>query len=106
MRLAFAWVLAISLLAMVVITVVRFGKNPIDSEQKIKNQLLISWVAVIVIRIVAMVWPRTGIFKYILANIISMGMVYRLTSIVISWTKIVALTVALVHTVRFLRRKK
>ena len=35
----------------------------------------------------------------------SMGMIYRLTSIILSWTRIVAVTLALVYTVRYLRSK-
>ena len=106
LRLAFAWILVISLLFMMAITVIRFGKCPMDCEQRIPRKLIVSWSIVVVLQIVAMVWPRTGLFKYILANIISMSMVYRLTSIILSWTRIVAVTVALVHTVRYLRRKK
>ncbi len=105
-RLAFAWILAISLLVMIAITVIRFGKCPMECEQRIPRKLIVSWSIVVGLQIIAMVWPRTGLFKYILANIISMSMVYRLTSIILSWARIVAVTVALVHTVRYLRRKK
>ena len=105
-RLAFAWLLVISLLVMMAITVIRFGKCPAVSETKIKKKFVISWAIVVILQAAAMIWPRTGFFKYILANIISMGMVYRLTSITLSWTRIVAVTIALVYTVRFIRRKK
>ena len=105
-RLAFAWILAISLLVMIAITVIRFGKCPMECEQRIPRKLIVSWSIVAVLQIIAMVWPRTGLFKYILANIISMSMVYRLTSIILSWARIVAITAALVYTVRFWRRKK
>jgi len=105
MRLAFAWFLVISLFAMIAITVIRFGKCPIESEQKIKKQLLISWMVVIVIQIIAMIWPRTKAYAYILSNIFSMEMSYRLITITLSWTRIIAVTVALVYTVRFLRKK-
>ena len=105
-RLGFAWILAISLLVMIAITVIRFGKCPMECDRRIPKKLIVSWGIVVVLQIIAMVWPRTGLFEYILANIISMGMVYRLTSIILSWTRIVAVTVALVHTVRFIRSKK
>lgn len=106
MRLAFAWIMVISLLVMIAITVIRFGKYPVVSEQKTRKQLIISWAVVVVLQAIAMIWPRTGLFDYILANIISMEMVYRLITITLSWTRIIAVTVALVYTVRFLRRKK
>ena len=105
-RLAFAWILAISLLVMIAITVIRFGKCQMECGQRVSRKLIVSWGIVVVLKIVAMVWPRTGLFKYILANVISMGMIYRLTSIILSWTRIVAVTVALVYTVRFIRNKK
>lgn len=106
MRLAFAWILAISLLIMMAITVIRFGKHPVVSEQKIKKQLIISWAVVVVLQAAAMIWPRTEMYEYILTNIFTMEVPYRLITITLSWARIVAVTVALVYTVRFLRRKK
>ena len=106
MRLAFAWILAISLLIMMVITVIRFGKYPVVSEQKIKKQLIISWAVVVVLQAAAMIWPRTEMYEYILTNIFEMGMLYRFITISLSWTRIITVTVALVYTVRVLRRKK
>lgn len=106
MRLAFAWILVISLLIMMAITIIRLGKNSEINEQKIKKHMLISWLVVVVLQAVAMIWPRTGLFAYILANIFDLDAVYRVITLLLSWTRIVAVTVALVHTVRFLRRKK
>ena len=106
MRLAFAWILVISLLIMMAITIIRLGKNSEINEQKIKKHMLISWLVVVVLQAVAMIWPRTGLFAYILANIFDLDAVYRIITLLLSWTRIVAVTVALVHTVRFLRRKK
>ena len=106
MRLAFAWILVISLLIMMAITIICLGKNSEINEQKIKKQMLISWMVVVVLQAAAMIWPRTGLFAYILANIFEWDVVYRIITLLLSWTRIVAVTVALVHTVRFLRRKK
>ena len=106
MRLAFAWILVISLLLMMAITIIRLGKNSEINEQKIKKHMLISWLVVVVLQAVAMIWPRTGLFAYILANIFDLDVVYRIITLLLSWTRIVAVTVALVYTVRFLRRKK
>lgn len=105
MRLAFAWILVISLLIMMAITIIRLGKISEINEQKIKKQMLISWMVVVVLQVAAMIWPRTGLFAYILANIFEWDVVYRIITLLLSWTRIVAVTVALVHTVRFLRRK-
>ena len=106
MRLAFAWILVISLLVMMAITIIRLGQHPAVSEQKLRKQLIISWVVVVILQAVAMIWPRTGFFAYILANILDWEVVYRLIALLLSWTRITAVTVALVYTVRFFRRKR
>lgn len=106
MRLAFAWLLVISLLVMMVITVIRLCKNAVVDERKLRKQMLISWIVVVILQVAAMIWPRTGLFAYILANIIDWDAVYRLIALLLSWTRIIAVTVALVHTVHFFRRKK
>ena len=106
MRLAFAWFLVISLAVMIVITVLRFRKCYEVDEKKIKKRLIIAWIVVAVLQGIAMVWPHTGIYSYILSNIISMGMVYRIMSILLGWARIIAIIVALVYTVQFLRRNK
>ena len=106
MRLAFAWFAVISLAVMIIVTVVRSGKEPYDTEQKGRRKLIGAWVILLLIQAVAMLWPRTNFFDYILANIVSMGTVYQLISIVLSWAKIVAFTVAVVCTSRFIKMKK
>ena len=106
MRLAFAWFLVISLAVMIVITVLRFRKCHEADEKKIKKRLIIAWIVVAVLQGIAMVWPHTGIYSYILSNIISMGMVYRIMSILLGWARIIAIIVAFVYTVQFLRRNK
>ena len=106
MRLAFAWFLVISLAVMIVITVLRFRKCHEADEKKIKKRLIIAWSVVAVLQGIAMVWPHTGIYSYILSNIISMGMVYRIMSILLGLARIIAIIVAFVYTVQFLRRNK
>ena len=106
MRLAFAWFAVISLAVMIAVTVVRFGKEPFDTEQKGRRKLIGAWIILLLIQAVAMLWPKTNFFDYILANIVSMGAVYRLISIILSWSKIVTFTVVLVFTSRFIKMKK
>ena len=106
MRLAFAWFAVISLAVMITVTVVRFGKEPFDTEQKGRRKLIGAWAILLLIQAVAMLWQKTNFFDYILANIVSMGAVYRLISIILSWSKIVTFTVALVFTSRFIKMKK
>lgn len=106
MRLAFAWILVISLLIMMAITIIRLGKHPAVSEQKLRKQMIISWIVVVILQVVAMIWPRTDLFAYLLANILDWDVVYRLIALLLSWTRITAVTVALVYTVRFFRRKR
>ena len=55
----------------------------------------------LVLQAVAMIWPRTGLFAYILANIFDLDAVYRLVTLLLSWIRIVAVTVTLVHALRY-----
>ncbi len=66
----------------------------------------ISWVVVVILQVIAMIWPRTGIYAYILAHIIDLDMIYRIITLLLSWSRIVAVTAALVSTVRYIRRNK
>ena len=68
MRLAFAWFAVISLAVMIAVTVVRFGKEPFDTEQKGRRKLIGAWAILLLIQAVAMLWPKTNFFDYILAN--------------------------------------
>lgn len=105
MRLAIAWVSVLGLVGMIVITVVRFGKNVI-SESKIRKQLIMSWTAFVVLQVIAMTWGRTVLHQYIVKNLFELGMIYRLITIFLSWSRIIAVTIALVNTMRFLHMKK
>ena len=106
MRLAFAWVLVISLVVMIVITVLRFGKSPYTDRKKGKKQLITAWVVVAVIQGITMIWYQSSVYQYILENIFTMEMVYSLVAIILSWSRIICVTVALVTTARFLRKGK
>lgn len=106
MRLAFSWFLALSLVVMISVTVLRFGKKPFASEQKGRIRLIVAWSVLVLIRVGVMLWGHTELYKYLVGNIFEMGFVLRLISIVISWSQIIALTVALVFTSRFIKMKK
>ena len=106
MRLAFAWALVLSLAAMIAVTVGRFGKKLIDDEKKGRNHMIIGWFVLVGIQAIGMIWGRSELHKYIIENIFEMEVIYRLISIVLSWSKIIATTVALVFTVRFIKMKK
>ena len=106
LRLIFAWVLVISLAIMIGITVKRFWKLPFSSEKTARTQLIVACAAVVVLQVIAMILPRTQFYGYLLANIFSLEVVYRLLSLLLSWSRIIAVTVAVVTIVRFLRRRK
>ncbi len=106
MRLAFAWASLIALAILMGVTVFRFRNGKGKDEKIILRKLIVSWGVLVALQIIAFVWPRTKIFNYLLANIMSMHTVYTLISFCLEWARIVALTIALVNTVRFLRRRK
>ncbi|MBP3352554.1 MAG: helix-turn-helix domain-containing protein [Lachnospiraceae bacterium] len=106
MRLAFAWVSLIALIILIGVTVVRFRIRKYQAEKRAIRNLIVSWGVLVGLQVIALVWPRTKIFNYLLAHILSMSTIYTLVNICLEWARIVALTVALVNTVRFLRRRK
>ena len=106
MRLAFAWFAVISLAVMIAVTVVRFGKSPFVSEQTGRKKLIVAWVALVLIQLAAMLWARSGLYRYLIDNIFEMAFVFRLITIIFDWAKIVVFTVALVFTSRFIKMKK
>ena len=106
MRLAFAWASLIALVILIGVTVVRFRNGKRLDDKTIRRKLIVSWGVLVTLQVFAFIWPRTGTHSYLLAHILSMNTIYTLVSICLEWARIVALTVALVNTVRFLRRKK
>ena len=106
MRLAFAWFAVISLAVMIAVTVVRFGKYPFASEQTGRKKLIVAWVALVLIQLAAMLWARSGLYRYLIDNIFEMAFVFRLITIIFDWAKIVVFTIALVFTSRFIKMKK
>ena len=104
-RLVFAWLLVLVLGVIITVTVIRFGKKPL-AENNGRKCFIVAWLVLLGFQIATMLWGRTKVYMYLINNIISLGTVYRLISIVFSWTKIVLLTVALVMTVRFIKMKK
>lgn len=107
MRLAFAWIMLLSLIVMIAITVVRFGKKELISEKKGRKQLITVGI-VLVALIAVMRLVRTGLYEFMMENVnmFLVGAFYRVLIIVLSWSRIIAFTLALVVLVRFVRMKK
>lgn len=105
-RLVFAWLLVLALGAIILVTVIRLGKKPLTAKEKGVNQLLIAWLWVFALQIITWGWGRSETYKFLIDNIMTMGIIYSLISLLLSWVKIIAFTVALVITVRFINMKK
>lgn len=105
-RLAIAWVLVLILVVIISVTVVRLGKKPLASKEKGLEQLVAAWLVVLALQVIIWAWGRSETYAYILDNFMTMGVIYNLISLVLSWAKIIALTIALVVTVRFIRGKR
>lgn len=106
MRLAFAWVSAIALTVLIGVTVIRFRVKKYADEKAALRSLIVSWVVFVVLQVIVFVYHKTEIHSYLLANILSMSTIYTLINIFLEWIRIIAFTVSMVHTARFLRRKK
>lgn len=102
-RLAIAWLLLLILVAIMAVTVVRLGKKPLSSKKKGLEQLSAAWLVVLALQVITRAWGRSETYMYMIDHIMTMGIVYSLISLVLSWCKIIALTVALVVTARFIR---
>ena len=106
MHLAFAWFLLLSLAGMIAITVVRFWNRPFASREAGKKSVLVAGVVFFVLQAAAMIWVRTGAYQYIMENIFTMDAVYRAVTLFFSWSRMIALTVALVMTGRMVRTRE
>ena len=106
LRLAFAWLLVLILGIIIAVTVIRLGKKPYTTENKGQKKLIIAWFVLIGFQIATMVWGRTEVYQYLVNNIWTLGAVYRLISIVLSWSKIIMITVALVITMKYIKGRK
>ena len=105
-RLAIAWGLILILVAIIAVTVIRLGKKPFSLKKKGLEQLIAAWLVVLALQVIIWAWGRSETYMYMIDHIMTMGAVYSLISLVLSWCKIIALTVALVVTVRVIRTKK
>ena len=100
-----AWLWFLCLVSLVLVTVYRFRKIPIAASKKGRWQLVFAWMAFVLLQAVAMLLPYTAFFQSVLANIQALGW-YQLAVTILAWARILAVTVALVITVRFIYTKK
>ena len=100
-RLITAWVLFIVLVVMMAITVYVFQRN---STKTNKNQLIKALIVAIIVQIVVMIFPYTPINKYLIANIISLSWIYNIIMLIISYIRIISITVAFIFIVRYLKK--
>lgn len=101
----FAWVMILTLVALIAVTVVRFGKKQLATGEKRYVCLFAPWI----------VWFILHVFSFLLGSTVTGGYdaehilpvyTYRLISILLSWGSIIALTVGLVMVVRYVRAKR
>ena len=105
MRLAFAWVLLLSLVAMIAISVIKLGKQTFQDKKKGRIYVITSWGIFAVLQAISMILPHTEYYQYLMENIYQMQGLYRLIYITLGWTRIIAITTALVNTLRLKTRK-
>lgn len=98
-------ILVIYLILMIVVTVLCFRKKPFASMQQGKKQMIEAWIVFAVLQCVAMIWGNSQLYKHIIENSYEMYGILSLVSFVLSWSKIITLTVALVLTARFIFNK-
>ncbi len=101
----FAWAMIFVLLVLIAVTVVRFGKKPLPAGRKGYVLLLAPWAVWLVLHGFSFLLGSTvtewyDAERYVLVNM------YRFLSMLLSWGRIIALTVGLMMVVRFVKGKK
>ena len=101
----FAWIMVLTLVVLIAVTVIRFGKKPFPEGKKGRFFLFVPWV----------LWFGLHGFSFLLgstltewynAEYIPPVYAYRMFSMLLSWGRIISLTVGLTMIVRYVRTKK
>ena len=100
-RLLFSWAWLIVLIVLIIWTAISFQKVP-----RTKKQVLIAWGRYILVMLIVVLWPYTSVYKHLTNTLYSLGLVFRLSSSVISWSKIITLTMAISYTVSYLKHQR
>jgi len=101
----FAWIMILTLGVLIAVTVIRFGKKPFPEGKKGYLGLFVPWVSWFVLHGGSFLLGSTLTEWYDAEHILPVY-TYRLVSMLLSWGRIVALTVGLVMAVRYIRGKK
>lgn len=101
-----AWILLLSLVVLIAVTVVCFGKKPLASGTKGRKQLITVWLVLLVLQAVAMLYGHSGVYRYITEHMGLLAAVYAWISVVLNWARIISFTLALVVTVRYVKGKR
>lgn len=101
----FAWAMILALIVLIAVTVVRFGKKPLTEGKKGYFCLFAPWVVWIVLHVFSFLLGSTLTQWYDAERSVLVHM-YRFVSMLLSWGRIIALTVGLVMVVRYIREKK
>ncbi len=101
----FAWVMILALIALIAVTVVRFGKKPFSAGKNGYICLLAPWASWIVLHVLSFLLGSTLTEWYDAEHILPCYS-YRLLSMLLSWGRIISVTVGLVMLVRFVRAKR
>ncbi len=101
----FAWIMILTLVVLIAVTVIRFGKKPLPEGKKGYFCLFVPWVLWFVLHGFSFLLGSTLTEWYDAEHILPVY-TYRLVSMLLSWGRIVALTVGLVMAVRYIRGKK
>lgn len=106
MRLGIGWGVFLTRLMLMIITVVKLRRNVISADRKTRNRVIVQWMVVVAITVFLSVLPRTGLYSYILANIVSLQTVYSLVSTLLDWCRLGFFVAALSNTFRFVRSRR
>ncbi len=101
----FAWVMILALVVLIAVTIVRFGKKPLPEGKEGYFCLFVPWVLWFVLHGFSFLLGSTLTEWYDAEHILPVY-TYRLVSMVLSWGRIISLTVGLTMVVRYVSTKK
>ena len=103
---AVSLVLLILLLTLIIVTLWRFRNSPFANNRKNLTKLIVSWSIFVVLQVVFLILPSTGIYSRVLIHILSVGSIFQLVYSIVEWCRNIAFVYALTNTVRYIRTGK
>lgn len=106
LRLVTAWIMVLSWIALIVVSIIKFRKKPFVSLVQGKKMIFLICAIYVVIRCIDLIFINAELIKYIAENIRYMYPFIRALSLLLSMAQMIIPTVVLVFVARYIEMKK